>query len=256
MVGQVIGAPTNFSHDTHVGWDTDRGFELRNIPAEWQRLFSEAGVNSNELQDPATRAFLVDTVRQSIMVKSGPVGAPAPAPPPPPMMIGAPPPPSMGGGPAGGGMPIKKVDPFAIGTEVLAMWSGDQQFYKARIDGVKQEDGAKVFTVTFIEYGNQEDVAQENVKSEKRNGLGSSGGGGGKGDVGMAALLQAQAGHLRPPDLTELSAQEEEGLVSSVQKALEARRKGMCFSVYGHDAVDENKDEWEDEGQDESWMDF
>jgi len=27
-VGQVIGSPTNFSHDTHVGWDTEHGFEV------------------------------------------------------------------------------------------------------------------------------------------------------------------------------------------------------------------------------------
>ncbi len=27
FVGHEIGLPTNFSHDTHVGWDMERGFE-------------------------------------------------------------------------------------------------------------------------------------------------------------------------------------------------------------------------------------
>lgn len=28
FVGNEISGPTNFSHDTHVGWDMDRGFEV------------------------------------------------------------------------------------------------------------------------------------------------------------------------------------------------------------------------------------
>jgi hypothetical protein len=29
FVGASISGPTNFSHDTHVGWDMDHGFEVR-----------------------------------------------------------------------------------------------------------------------------------------------------------------------------------------------------------------------------------
>lgn len=31
FVGHEISGPTNFSHDTHVGWDMERGFEVRTI---------------------------------------------------------------------------------------------------------------------------------------------------------------------------------------------------------------------------------
>jgi len=244
VVGQVIGAPTNFSHDTHVGWDTERGFELRNIPPEWQRLFKEAGVKRSELEDPETRAMLFSTVRQSVMMGKSPVGAPAPAPPPPPPVLGAPPPPSMG--PAS---PIAKRNPYAVGAMVKAIWSGDGQWYAAKIDAAREEDGQKYFTVTFTEYGNQEEVSGESVRAES-NGMH------GKEQGGMESLLKLQANNLRAPDISNITASQEESIVDSVQKALEARRKGMCFSVYGHDAVDENKEEWEIEDNDESWMDF
>ncbi len=39
---------------------------MKNIPAEWKKLFVEAGVKKNELQDPDTRRAILSAVRQSI----------------------------------------------------------------------------------------------------------------------------------------------------------------------------------------------
>lgn len=105
FVGASISGPTNFSHDTHVGWDMDHGFEVRNIPAEWKRLFMEAGVKKSELQDPETRKAILNAVRQSVYgappaPPSGVLGIagppPPPAPPAPPAAPGAPAPPPGG----------------------------------------------------------------------------------------------------------------------------------------------------------------
>ena len=37
-----IGAPTNFKHVTHIGWDEANGFEVKNLPEEWKSLFKAA----------------------------------------------------------------------------------------------------------------------------------------------------------------------------------------------------------------------
>ena len=29
----VIGLPTNFQHNTHIGWDEQKGFQVRSAPA-------------------------------------------------------------------------------------------------------------------------------------------------------------------------------------------------------------------------------
>jgi len=256
VVGQVIGAPTNFSHDTHVGWDTEHGFELRNIPMEWKKLFKDAGVTRSELEDPETRMMLVNTVRQSmypggaVSIPAPPPPPPAPAPPPPP---NAPAPPSMGNGSGlsrSGGLPKK--DPYAVGSKVKAVWSGDGQSYSAVIDSVREEGGYKYYTVTFTEYGNQEEVAKDGITP-----LGGGGGGGGMTDkeqAGLAHLLKLQSDNLKPPEVGNLSQSQEDTIVDHLQKALAARRNGFV-SVYGADAV-QGVDNAEWENDDDSWMDF
>jgi len=254
IVGQVIGAPTNFSHDTHVGWDTEHGFELRNIPLEWKKLFKDAGVTRSELEDPETRRILVDAVRQS-MYGGAPLSIPAP-PPPPPAPAPPPPPPS---GPGGGGSALNRSggmgsprprDPFAIGCKVKAIWSGDGQSYNAVIDAVREEGGSKIFTVTFTEYGNQEDVGQEGITPLGAGGAPMSD----KEQAGLAQLLKLQADTLKPPDLTDMTQSQEETIVDHLQKALAARRNGFV-SVYGADTVT-GVDQAEWENDDDSWMDF
>jgi hypothetical protein len=62
-------------HVWRLTWrDGGGGVQVRNIPAEWKRLFMEAGVKKSELQDPETRKAILNAVRQSVY------GAP-PAPP-------------------------------------------------------------------------------------------------------------------------------------------------------------------------------
>jgi hypothetical protein len=248
FVGREIGMPTNFSHDTHVGWDLERGFEVRNIPPEWKKLFMQAGVKKSELEDPETRSLLLNTVRQSMY--GGPPAPPSgtpppPAPPPPPAAPPAPPAPGGGGAP-----PLPTREPlFVVGTKCMAQWSEDGQWYNAVIDAVNEQGGVKYFTVTFTEYGNTDTVTQEGLQSLDPPPV--PGGAPAGGGAGLAALLQAKAGALKTPDITNITPDQETNLVASIQGALASRRAGMCFSVYGHDAIGE--DEWSD---DESWMDF
>jgi len=271
VVGKVIGSPTNFSHDTHVGWDAERGFEVRNIPAEWKKLFVAAGVKKEEIEDPETRKLLVDTVCASMYMMSSPAppsgGPPPPAsggPPPP--VSGGPPPPMGGGGPPmpngsgppppSGGLPPKAVDPYAPGSKCEAKWSGDGQFYAAQIESVREENGAKIVTVTFTEYGNVEEVAAMDVKVASA-GAQSSAPPVAAGGI-FAGLANAKS-NLKSVDLTSISEQQEEDLVGSLQKALKSRRAGM-FSVYhqnkeGGGGEEEEENDWDDE-EDEDWMDF
>jgi len=158
----------------------------------------------------------------------------------------------MGGG-GMGGSGIKKVDPYQIGAKVKAIWSGDGQYYAAQIDSVRQSGGTKFFLVTFTEYGNQEEVPQESLQVTPAP---PSGGLTQKEKVGMEALLKLQANNLKSSDdrSESFSPNQEETILNSVQKALAARRAGMCFSLYGHDAVSETEEhEWEEE--DDSWID-
>lgn len=39
--------PTNFRHQSHIGWDPNKGFEVDNIPPDWKMLF-QAGIKKSE----------------------------------------------------------------------------------------------------------------------------------------------------------------------------------------------------------------
>jgi hypothetical protein len=43
----VISGPTNVKHEVHLGWDPRDGFQIRNIPPEWKKLFAAAGTNTS-----------------------------------------------------------------------------------------------------------------------------------------------------------------------------------------------------------------
>jgi neural Wiskott-Aldrich syndrome protein len=118
----VLSGPTGFRHQSHIGWDPENGFDVKNIPPEWRKLFQAAGVKKSELQDANTAKFIMQTVSEAMAAEGG--GAPPPPPPPGPPPPG--PPPSMGApaarqaGAAGGGdlllqiqqgKELKKVDP-------------------------------------------------------------------------------------------------------------------------------------------------
>eukprot|EP01105_Mastigella_eilhardi_P027731 TRINITY_DN8715_c0_g1_i1.p1 TRINITY_DN8715_c0_g1~~TRINITY_DN8715_c0_g1_i1.p1 ORF type:complete len:427 (-),score=105.91 TRINITY_DN8715_c0_g1_i1:98-1309(-) len=100
----AISAPANFEHRSHIGWDPEAGFEIKNIPPEWRKLFQAAGVKKKELKDADTCKMLMQVINDNTGgVSLG--GAPPPptpgggAPPPPP----PPPPPPM----AASGGPLK-----------------------------------------------------------------------------------------------------------------------------------------------------
>jgi len=75
--GMVIEGPTNVTHVSHMGWDPVNGFQLRNIPPEWRKLFKDAGVRKTDLQNPETALFIMQTVNKAMAS-----GARAPPPPP------------------------------------------------------------------------------------------------------------------------------------------------------------------------------
>eukprot|EP01092_Planopodium_desertum_P000216 TRINITY_DN102861_c0_g5_i2.p1 TRINITY_DN102861_c0_g5~~TRINITY_DN102861_c0_g5_i2.p1 ORF type:complete len:300 (-),score=55.67 TRINITY_DN102861_c0_g5_i2:66-965(-) len=104
-----ISTPSGFRHESHIGWDPVRGFEIRNIPPQWKQLFKAAGVKKSELQDGETAKFIMDTVAETLLQQGtpappggaprppAPTGAPpAPGGPPPPPSSGPPPPPDAG----------------------------------------------------------------------------------------------------------------------------------------------------------------
>jgi hypothetical protein len=125
----AISDPHGFRHESHIGWDPERGFEIRNIPPEWRKLFQAAGVKKSELKDAETAKFVMNVIGETIATSSAPaiapstpalssVSAPAvvappsvvpssgatPPPPPPPVSKGPsppPPPPTMKAPPSG-----------------------------------------------------------------------------------------------------------------------------------------------------------
>ena len=58
----AIGSPTNVKHEAHVGWDAERGFEVRNLPDEWKALLKSAGVRRRDLEDRQTARKIVDAI--------------------------------------------------------------------------------------------------------------------------------------------------------------------------------------------------
>jgi hypothetical protein len=54
----AIGLPTNFRHLTHVGYDPEKGFSTMNVPDDWKKVFSDAGITEKDLQDKNTAEFI------------------------------------------------------------------------------------------------------------------------------------------------------------------------------------------------------
>lgn len=285
--GSSITGPTSFSHDGHVGWDASAGFEIRNIPQQWQKLFQAAGVTSEDMADPQTRKALFQTVRASVygapppQFEEAPAAPPPPAAPPAPAAPAAPSAPSAPSAPAGGGRapprPSSRAGdkpapsrPIRIGSTVQAKYYEDGQFYAAKVESVRNEGDVKMYTVTFTEYGNTEEVAEADI--QRPDTASSYGGPATAGDgpappsrtsaaetSGGSLLDQLKSAKLRtvdentPMPSSELSVDQTTDLVNSLANTLTARRKGLCMSVYSSaDGADD--DEWNDD--DDDWMDF
>jgi hypothetical protein len=76
-----IGAPSNFRHLTHIGWDPEKGFSVRlmmmmaililqtrNIPPEWKKVFDDAGVTDEQLKDKQTAKFIYSFMTENANV--------------------------------------------------------------------------------------------------------------------------------------------------------------------------------------------
>ncbi|GAM26188.1 hypothetical protein SAMD00019534_093630 [Acytostelium subglobosum LB1] len=85
-----ISGPTGFKHESHIGWG-ENGFEIKNIPPEWQQLFQQAGIKRRDLKNPETAQFIYSVIGETMATQQQP-GSRAPPPPPPSMNY---PPPSM-----------------------------------------------------------------------------------------------------------------------------------------------------------------
>jgi hypothetical protein len=89
-----LSAPTNFRHASHIGWDAKSGFEIRDIPVEWRKLFAQAGVKKSDLKNAETAALVMNTIADAVTQPAGGPPSPAPRPPPPSSSVNKPPPPS------------------------------------------------------------------------------------------------------------------------------------------------------------------
>jgi Wiskott-Aldrich syndrome protein len=58
----VLRGPRNFRHKSHIGWDPEQGFDIRNIPPQWKHLFQAAGVKKSELRDAETAKYVMNVI--------------------------------------------------------------------------------------------------------------------------------------------------------------------------------------------------
>jgi Wiskott-Aldrich syndrome protein len=179
--------PTNFRHQSHIGWDPSKGFEVDNIPPDWKKLFQQAGIKKSELRDAETAKYVMGVLNEAIAAEEAggppsdnapqaPIGS-APPPPGPPAMVGGgpppPPPPPMGGAPrpppqkmpastSGGGPPPPAAPPVPSGGggsdddgrgSLLSQIRGGAQLKKVdptAVPDLKQFDQAKTTDLASV----------------------------------------------------------------------------------------------------------
>ncbi|XP_063101872.1 actin nucleation-promoting factor WAS [Cavia porcellus] len=57
-----IGAPKDFKHVSHVGWDPQNGFDVNNLDPDLRSLFSRAGISEAQLTDAETSKLIYDFI--------------------------------------------------------------------------------------------------------------------------------------------------------------------------------------------------
>jgi hypothetical protein len=62
----TIGAPTNFKHHHHIGFDPKTGFEVNNVPDQWKDIFRHAGIKKKDLQDPAMASVIYSALQSEL----------------------------------------------------------------------------------------------------------------------------------------------------------------------------------------------
>eukprot|EP01119_Soliformovum_irregulare_P009743 TRINITY_DN2342_c0_g1_i1.p1 TRINITY_DN2342_c0_g1~~TRINITY_DN2342_c0_g1_i1.p1 ORF type:complete len:499 (+),score=132.95 TRINITY_DN2342_c0_g1_i1:34-1530(+) len=58
-----ISGPTNFQHNSGIGWTQEGGFNIHNIPPEWRKVFQSAGIRKSELKDKETAEYLMNIIQ-------------------------------------------------------------------------------------------------------------------------------------------------------------------------------------------------
>uniref|UniRef100_UPI00358E727A actin nucleation-promoting factor WASL isoform X3 n=1 Tax=Myxine glutinosa TaxID=7769 RepID=UPI00358E727A len=85
-----IGAPSNFQHVGHIGWDPNTGFDLNNLDPALKSLFDMVGITDSQLQDKETSRQIYDVIEKFGGVEAVRNDlrrtAPPPPPPPPPLV--------------------------------------------------------------------------------------------------------------------------------------------------------------------------
>ncbi|XP_066436032.1 actin nucleation-promoting factor WAS isoform X1 [Eleutherodactylus coqui] len=59
-----IGAPSGFTHVSHVGWDPNNGFDVNALDPALRNLFSKAGISDAQLKDAETSKLIYDFIEQ------------------------------------------------------------------------------------------------------------------------------------------------------------------------------------------------
>ncbi|CAL4124584.1 unnamed protein product, partial [Meganyctiphanes norvegica] len=62
---EQIGAPMDFKHVTHVGFDPDKGLSHFNVDDKLQGFFDIVGVSEQQLSDTRTREFIYDFIEKN-----------------------------------------------------------------------------------------------------------------------------------------------------------------------------------------------
>ncbi|XP_067880354.1 actin nucleation-promoting factor WAS-like [Heterodontus francisci] len=64
MTKADIGAPSNFQHVGHVGWDPNMGFDVNKMDPDLKNLFSKAGISEDQLTDAETSKVIYDFIEK------------------------------------------------------------------------------------------------------------------------------------------------------------------------------------------------
>mmetsp|Transcript_6664 Transcript_6664/g.8722 ORF Transcript_6664/g.8722 Transcript_6664/m.8722 type:complete len:742 (-) Transcript_6664:1576-3801(-) len=62
-----IGEVMMVEHKGHMGLDSNGGFDLNNIPAEWKQMFRKAGIRKADLKDADTAKQVIETIQNHEM---------------------------------------------------------------------------------------------------------------------------------------------------------------------------------------------
>eukprot|EP01125_Pyxidicula_operculata_P008977 TRINITY_DN2968_c0_g1_i1.p1 TRINITY_DN2968_c0_g1~~TRINITY_DN2968_c0_g1_i1.p1 ORF type:complete len:508 (-),score=183.74 TRINITY_DN2968_c0_g1_i1:380-1903(-) len=67
--------PKNVEHVGHVGWSADGGFDIKNIPAEWKKIFKNVGLKKKDLENNPELANNIFNIMSQANVETGEVSS-------------------------------------------------------------------------------------------------------------------------------------------------------------------------------------